>query len=92
MQIEKKGKEWTEPQELNDQINMPGYTSTHPTVGRESKRNQEVLYFVSDRPGSRGGLDIWYTEFDGRKKVFKNVRSETKVTAKRKNSQSKNDS
>jgi outer membrane protein OmpA-like peptidoglycan-associated protein len=62
---------WLEPQPLDDQINLEGYTSTHPTMGRESKKNQEVLYFVSDRPGTRGGLDIWYTEYDARKKMFK---------------------
>lgn len=72
---EKKGKHWGEPQLMDEQINMPGYTSTHPTMGRESKKNQEVLYFVSDRPGTRGGLDIWYSEYDGRRKVFKAPRN-----------------
>lgn len=68
---EKKGSEWSEPQLLDDKINLQGYTSTHPAMGRESKKNQEVLYFVSDRPGTRGGLDIWYAEYDARKKSFK---------------------
>lgn len=72
---EKKGNTWGEPKVMDEQINMPGYTSTHPTMGRESKNNQEVLYFVSDRPGTRGGLDIWYAEYDGRKKVFKNPKN-----------------
>ncbi|HEX8516401.1 MAG TPA: OmpA family protein [Bacteroidia bacterium] len=68
---EKKGKAWSEPVLMDEQINMAGYTSTHPTMGRGSKKNQEILYFVSDRPGTRGGLDIWYSEFDPRKKSFK---------------------
>lgn len=55
---------WSEPERLNDEINMPGYTSTMPTVGTESRRNKEVLYFVSDRPKGRGGLDIWYTIYN----------------------------
>jgi outer membrane protein OmpA-like peptidoglycan-associated protein/tetratricopeptide (TPR) repeat protein len=68
---EKKGNQWSEPKLMDEQINESGYTSTHPTIGRSSKKNQEVLYFVSDRPGTRGGLDIWYSEYDARKKTFK---------------------
>jgi outer membrane protein OmpA-like peptidoglycan-associated protein/tetratricopeptide (TPR) repeat protein len=68
---EKNGDEWKEPQLLDEQINMPGFTSTHPTIGRESKKNQEVMYFVSDREKGKGGLDIWYSEFDARRKTFK---------------------
>lgn len=68
---EKKGKHWKEPQIMDEQINMQGYTSSHPTVGRESKKNQEVLYFTSDRPGTKGGLDIWCSEYNARKKAYK---------------------
>ncbi len=68
---EKKGDEWSTPVVMDNQINMPDFTSSHPTVGQESKKKQEVLYFVSDRPGTRGGLDIWYAEYDARKKAFK---------------------
>lgn len=62
---------WSEPVMMDENINMPGYTSSHPTIGRESRFNQEVLYFVSDRPKSRGGMDIWYAQFHPRKKEFK---------------------
>jgi OmpA-OmpF porin, OOP family len=68
---EKKGEEWSTPVLMDNQINMPDFTSSHPTIGQESKKKQEVIYFVSDRPGTRGGLDIWYTEYDARKKTFK---------------------
>src|SRR4029079_8758136 len=27
-------------------------------------------YFVSNRPNGRGGLDIWYTQFDSKKKEY----------------------
>lgn len=62
---------WTEPELMDNQINMEDYTSSHPTVGRESKNNQEVIYFVSDREGTRGGLDIWYAQYDAKKKKFR---------------------
>lgn len=68
---EKEGEKWGEPIKMNDLINLPNYTTTQPTVGRESKRNQEVIYFVSDRPEGKGGLDIWYTEFHARTKRFR---------------------
>ncbi len=41
-------------------INATGYTNTEPSVGRNPVTGEELLYFVSDRPGGRGGLDIWY--------------------------------
>lgn len=62
---------WGEPTKMNDLINLPNYTTTQPTIGRESKRNQEVIYFVSDRPDGKGGLDIWFTEFHARTKRFR---------------------
>jgi outer membrane protein OmpA-like peptidoglycan-associated protein/tetratricopeptide (TPR) repeat protein len=68
---EKKGDNWGEPQLMDEEINVPDYTSSHPTIGRESKNNQEVIYFTSDRENGKGGLDIWYTEYDKRKKKFK---------------------
>jgi outer membrane protein OmpA-like peptidoglycan-associated protein/tetratricopeptide (TPR) repeat protein len=63
--------QWQEPELLNDMVNMSNYTSTQPTVGTESKRGYEVLYFVSNRPGGKGGTDIWYTYYDARKDVWK---------------------
>lgn len=68
---EKEGEKWGEPIKMNDLINLHNYTTTQPTVGRESKRNQEVVYFVSDRPDGKGGLDIWYTEYHARTKRFR---------------------
>lgn len=67
----KENGKWSEPQKMNDQINLPNYTTTQPTIGRESKRNQEVIYFVSDRPDGKGGLDIWFTEYHARTKRFR---------------------
>ncbi len=49
---------WQEPVELG--INSPTATNTQPTV-TSYKNDQEILYFVSDRDGGRGGLDIWYS-------------------------------
>jgi outer membrane protein OmpA-like peptidoglycan-associated protein len=63
---------WTEPSSLGKEVNNPDYTSTQPAIGYDSqKKGQEIIYFVSDRDGGKGGMDIWYTTFDNKAKVFK---------------------
>ncbi len=55
-EIQPDGK-WGQPTALN--INAAGKTTTQPNVGTDREGN-EILYFVSDREGGKGGLDIWY--------------------------------
>ena len=47
---------------LSSNINMTGYTATQPSVRVDDKLM--FLYFVSDRPGGEGGLDIWMSSFN----------------------------
>jgi outer membrane protein OmpA-like peptidoglycan-associated protein/tetratricopeptide (TPR) repeat protein len=49
---------------LPDPINLAGTTSTHPNLTLDPGTGKEILYFVSDRPGGVGGLDIWYSLID----------------------------
>lgn len=62
------------PVKLGKEINVKGYSSSQPVVGtkytksksktklKEIKQNkEEVLFFTSDRKGSLGGTDIWYS-------------------------------
>gem|GEM_PF-6451592 len=44
-------------------INQEDHTSTHPNIGLID--GQEVLFFASDRPGTKGGLDLWYANLNG---------------------------
>ncbi|MCS6819063.1 MAG: hypothetical protein NZ522_03860, partial [Chitinophagales bacterium] len=56
-----KAGKFTNVQRLPEPINYKEkYTSTHPTV-RTGTDGREIVYFVSDREGGKGGLDIWYT-------------------------------
>lgn len=68
---EKIDNQWSTPVLLDNNINNPQYTSTQPTVGIDSKTQNEVLYFVSDRDGGKGGLDLWYSIYDYKKNKFK---------------------
>ena len=51
---------WSKPQRLRGAVNTDSYTATHPAVGRLAD-SSVILYFVSDREGGLGGMDIWYT-------------------------------
>jgi len=72
---EKAGKSWKTPEELPEIINNPKYTSTQPAVGIDSKTQNEVLYYVSNRPDGKGGLDIWYALYNQKKKVWKDPKN-----------------
>ena len=48
-----------------DPVNISGYTSTQPTIGRVDGLNKTILFFTSDRPGGVGKEDIWYVEVNG---------------------------
>jgi outer membrane protein OmpA-like peptidoglycan-associated protein len=50
------------------------YTETQVAVGKDYK-NREVVYFVSDRKEGKGGLDLWYTTYDEKKKIYKTPRN-----------------
>lgn len=49
---------WSEAKKLSDKINKRGYTTTHPAIGL-NELGEKVLFYVSDRVGGKGGLDIW---------------------------------
>jgi len=52
---------WTAPEALPQPINSEEFTSTQPTIGTHPKYGLDVIYFVTDREGGKGGLDVWYT-------------------------------
>lgn len=57
---ERKEGEWQAGTKLNELINAKGSTNTQPWYGK-TPNGTEVLYFVSNREGGRGGNDIWYS-------------------------------
>ncbi len=51
---------------LLDPINIDSTTSTHPHITIDKETGKEILYFVSDREGGVGRLDIWYSLLDSK--------------------------
>jgi len=52
---------WKNPVLLNENINTKGYDNKHPAL----TAGGDTLIFVSNRPGGRGGTDIWYAVSSG---------------------------
>ncbi len=55
--------EWNEPTEIKNLNSSDGTTTTQPAWGIDKDSNA-ILYFVSDRKGSKGGMDIYYAPFN----------------------------
>ncbi len=58
---------WQNSKEVT-QVNHPDATATHPAVA--TYKGKEWLYFSSNRPGGRGGMDIWYCEIQNKGKNY----------------------
>lgn len=56
--------DWAAPSKLEFPINVRGFTTTQPSIGWDKSLKKYVLYFVSDRPGGKGKLDIWGCAID----------------------------
>jgi len=54
------GTDWDKGKPLGPEINLTGSTNTQPYLAKNAN-GTETLYFVSDREGGKGGLDIWYS-------------------------------
>ena len=62
---------WQPPFKLPYPVNIENCTSTQPALGRNLRTGEDILYFVSDRPGTKGGLDIWFTEMENNSTAYK---------------------
>ncbi|MBM3184925.1 MAG: hypothetical protein FJZ67_01375 [Bacteroidetes bacterium] len=54
---------WTKIDTLGKLINESGKNSTMPTISRIE--GKEVMFFASDKTGTKGGLDIWMAQING---------------------------
>ncbi len=54
---------WSKVDTLGKDINEPGKNSTMPSISKLD--GKEVLFFASDKTGTKGGLDIWMAQMNG---------------------------
>jgi tetratricopeptide (TPR) repeat protein len=55
----RKGRSWEKPKNLPAPINIDKFTTTHPSIGFDSTSQELTLFFVSNRVGGSGEMDIW---------------------------------
>ncbi len=55
---------WGRSKKLPSPVNQKGYTTTQPHVCILPGEMVETLFFVSDRPGGKGGKDIWFCKIE----------------------------
>lgn len=55
----REGDEWSFPKNMGTPINTPS-KETQPSLSADGR----TIYFASDRPGGRGGLDIWVSSMN----------------------------
>ena len=49
---------------LPDNINVIGHTNSQPNIGKDKETGKEYLFYVSDRPEGKGGMDVWCAIID----------------------------
>lgn len=50
--------QWTEIRPIGDRVNDPVWWDSQPSISSDGN----TLYFASNRPGGKGGIDIWMTK------------------------------
>ncbi len=58
------GGAWGEPEYLPVNVDSTRFTTTQPSISYDPRTGEQWLYFASDRPGTKGGLDIWRCKID----------------------------
>lgn len=56
----KTGETWSEPVLMDAAVNVAGFNAQQPFVSADGKH----FYFASDKPGGKGGYDIYYAELN----------------------------
>ncbi len=80
---------WSKPKKVGGGVNMASYSSSQPSVGtyvkkrRKSRIVYDVLYFSSNKPKGKGGMDIWYALIDQEGNVSKVKNCGTRVNTAR---------
>lgn len=69
-----KENQWTKP-ELIPELTTDESSNTHVTIGFDAVRNAPIMFFASDREGSRGGYDLYMSFYNTRSLKFSTPRN-----------------
>ena len=61
MREKKSATKWNKIERLPDNINLAGFSHTQPFSWLDEVKQREVLFFSSNKPGGKGGFDVWFT-------------------------------
>lgn len=73
--VELENDQWGEAQPFGEAINIPDAIITQPALAFDPRREQDILYYVSNQPGGQGGKDIYYTYYDKRRNNWRKPRN-----------------
>ena len=51
---------WRKPVKLPSDINVPSFNSTNPEIAKVN--GEECLFFSSNKPGGKGGMDLYFSK------------------------------
>ncbi|MCH2214861.1 MAG: OmpA family protein [Flavobacteriales bacterium] len=67
--------QWGEAVRFSDLINIEDAIVTQPALAFDQRKEQDILYYVSNQEGGQGGMDIYYTYFDKRRGNWRKPRN-----------------
>jgi outer membrane protein OmpA-like peptidoglycan-associated protein len=60
----------TKTKALPEHVNIPNYSITMPSASYDNEKGKEIIYFASNLPKSRGGMDIWYFTYSKKRNKY----------------------
>ncbi|MEM9050494.1 MAG: OmpA family protein [Bacteroidota bacterium] len=73
--VEIENDQWGEPVRFGDFLNIEDAVITQPALAFDQRKEQDILYYVSNQLGGQGGMDIYYTYYDKRRKNWRKPRN-----------------
>lgn len=73
--VELENDQWGEAVKFGDEINIADAIITQPALAFDQRKEQDILYYVSNQEGGQGGMDIYYTYYDKRRENWRKPRN-----------------
>lgn len=73
--VELENDQWGEAVKFDERINIEDAIITQPALAFDQRKEQDILYYVSNQEGGQGGMDIYYTYYDKRRENWRKPRN-----------------